>query len=114
VGDDVLPLTYKPELLEAYFKKRPQAVQKRMAQIIQTSGVFMGKVAVDAAMGKVRRRRTVVVVVVVVVIIVVVVVVVVVMMLASTTTTTTTTTTITMDKPYPIILISQPKTTILN
>lgn len=32
-GEDRLPLSYQPENLEAYFKKRPQAVQKRLLQV---------------------------------------------------------------------------------
>lgn len=53
-GEDVLPTSYQPERLEAYFAKRPAAVQKRVAQILSISSGFLFQVAVDAARGKVR------------------------------------------------------------
>ncbi len=55
-GDDVLPLTYQPAKLEAYFAKRPAAVQKRLAQMLTISSGFLFSIGLDLAFGKVRRR----------------------------------------------------------
>ncbi len=51
-GDDVLPLTYQPEKLEAYFAKRPGAVRKRLFQLLTISSGFFASLALDAARGK--------------------------------------------------------------
>jgi aarF domain-containing kinase len=53
-GDDTLPLSYQPEKLEAYFAKRPGAVQKRLAQMLSISSGFLFQVGLDLAFGKVR------------------------------------------------------------
>lgn len=51
-GDDVLPLSYQPERLEAYFAKRPAAVRKRLLQIFGISSGFLFQLALDAATNK--------------------------------------------------------------
>ena len=51
-GEDVLPMSYQPERLEAYFAKRPAAVRKRLFQILSISSGFLAQVAFDAAAGK--------------------------------------------------------------
>ena len=45
VGQDVLPTTYQPEQLAAYFKKRPLAVAQRIAQVFFTSGGWLAGVS---------------------------------------------------------------------
>merc|ERR1719310_1754255 len=48
-GDDVLPTSYQPEQLGAYFKKRPGAVLTRIGQIFSTtSGWFVGTLIAKA------------------------------------------------------------------
>lgn len=56
-GDDVLPLSYQPERLAAYFAKRPGAVQKRLAQILSISSGFLLQVGIDAARGKLKENE---------------------------------------------------------
>eukprot|EP01036_Dinobryon_divergens_P042392 gene42392-56325_t len=49
--DDVLPTVYKPDRLEAYFKKRPEAVSTRVWQILSTSASFIFGLLADYATG---------------------------------------------------------------
>lgn len=56
-GDDVLPLSYKPEKLEAYFAKRPAAVQKRLAQMLSISSGFLFQIGLDLAFGKLKENE---------------------------------------------------------
>eukprot|EP01041_Mallomonas_annulata_P000891 gene891-1727_t len=60
--DDVLPTVYKPDRLEAYFKKRPEAVSTRVWQILSTSASFIFGLLADYATGNTKdievRRAT--------------------------------------------------------
>lgn len=51
-GEDVLPLTYEPEALSAYFAKRPGAVLTRLFQVATTSGGWVASVAFDSLRGR--------------------------------------------------------------
>lgn len=56
-GEDVLPLTYQPAKLEAYFAKRPAAVRKRLFQILSISSGFLAQVAFDAATNNLEKNE---------------------------------------------------------
>lgn len=47
-----LPLTYEPETLASYFRERPGAVARRLAQIASTSGGYLASLAWDALRGE--------------------------------------------------------------
>ena len=53
-ADDVLPTTYDPEALQAYFSKRPSAIFQRLWQILSASSSFFFSLAVDAATGQLK------------------------------------------------------------
>lgn len=50
-SEDVLPYTYQPERLEAYFGSRPGAVAQRVWQVLSTSSTFMLSVLGDYVTG---------------------------------------------------------------
>eukprot|EP00775_Hariotina_reticulata_P008036 gene8036-8231_t len=50
--DEQVPLTYDPEALSSYFRKRPMQVFKRNAVVLSKLGAFLSSVAADWQMGK--------------------------------------------------------------
>ena len=55
---DELPLTYRPEEIESYFDRRPDAVVKRIAQLLSVGGGFLAGLLLDVARGKVAENDT--------------------------------------------------------
>ena len=50
--EDALPLVYDPDLIAAYWGKRPGAVTQRIAQLLKVSGSFLFNLARDAIAGR--------------------------------------------------------------
>ena len=53
---DELPLTYRPSQIEAYFDRRPDAVVKRIAQLMTVGGGFIAGLVLDVAMGTIKKN----------------------------------------------------------
>ena len=52
-----LPLEYDPELIAGYWERRPVAVTTRILQLLSVSGAFLGRMAVDAARGRLQETQ---------------------------------------------------------
>lgn len=50
-AQDVLPFTYKPDQLDAYFNSRPLAVIQRIYQVLSTSASFLASILLDVITG---------------------------------------------------------------
>ncbi|KAK3240127.1 hypothetical protein CYMTET_50009 [Cymbomonas tetramitiformis] len=54
---DSLPLTYDPEAIAAYWRKRPFAVTQRIFQLLTVSGGFLSSIAFDIFQDKVKANE---------------------------------------------------------
>eukprot|EP00232_Nephroselmis_pyriformis_P025088 CAMPEP_0182856256 /NCGR_PEP_ID=MMETSP0034_2-20130328/2323_1 /TAXON_ID=156128 /ORGANISM="Nephroselmis pyriformis, Strain CCMP717" /LENGTH=708 /DNA_ID=CAMNT_0024987311 /DNA_START=113 /DNA_END=2235 /DNA_ORIENTATION=- len=54
---DSLPQEYDPEIIAAYWGRRPGAITTRIFQLMGIAGGFLGGLALDAARGKVRENE---------------------------------------------------------
>lgn len=53
-GEDGLPQVYDPELIAAYWGKRPGSVATRIAQLLGVAGGFLSRIAWDIVRKKVK------------------------------------------------------------
>ncbi|GBG74677.1 hypothetical protein CBR_g19084 [Chara braunii] len=55
--EDALPLVYDPDLIAAYWSKRPGAVAKRVAQLMSIGGRFLFQLLMDIATNKLKENE---------------------------------------------------------
>lgn len=56
-SSDALPLTYDPELIAAYWSKRPVSLVTRIIQLAGLSSGFLGSIAVDFLAGRLKEKE---------------------------------------------------------